>query len=98
MGEILNWKAFGSPNICYTLYVLQTSENPGIPRFHPVDDAYRGGIAFFGEITLLKGYRIGLVTGALRTTAFPQELAGRAGKFADRLLLPPAAEYHVSLR
>lgn len=60
--------------------------------------AYRGGVALFGEITLLKRYRVGLVTGALRTTAFPQEFAGRAAKFADRLLLPSAAEHHVSLR
>lgn len=62
-------------------------------------DAYRGGgIALLGEITLLKGYRIGLVAGALRTAALPQELAGRAAKFADCLLLASAAEHHVSLR
>lgn len=60
--------------------------------------AYRGGVALLGKITLLKRYRVGLVTGALRTAALAQEFAGRAAKFADRLLLPPAAEHHVSLR
>ena len=71
----------------------------GDRRIQPVyRGAYRDRVAFFGEITLLKRYRVGLVTSTLRTTAFPQELAGRATKFTNRLLLPSVAEYHVSLR
>jgi len=74
----------------------QRSANAGF-RLYRSSDAYRGGVALF-EITLLKRYRIGLVAGALWTTALAQEFARRAAEFADRLLLPSAAEHHVSLR
>ncbi|KYQ59948.1 hypothetical protein ALC60_01045 [Trachymyrmex zeteki] len=75
---------------------LRFSANLDLDRVYR--GAYRDRVAFFGEITLLKRYRVGLVTSTLRTTAFPQELAGRATKFTNRLLLPSVAEYHGYLQ
>lgn len=57
--------------------------------------SYRGSVALVGEVSLLKGYRVGLVAGARWAAAFPKKFPSGAGVLP--LVLAPATEHHVGL-